>query len=81
MNGNHEIRWFFNTLLKHKCRSTPENCPACLLLEKIYGLTLQVIFSTVLYPEIQIGARRQASSAKAAAVGHKTGREQDSRAR
>ena len=58
MDSNEEIRRFFDTLIQHECITTLADCPTCQLLQKIYSLTLQLIFSFVIYPEVRIAARR-----------------------
>ena len=62
MKCSDEIRWFFATLVDHKCRVDSGSCATCLLLEKIYDLTLQMIFSVVVYPDVPIAARQQAAA-------------------
>ena len=62
MKCTDEIRWFFSSLVEHKCSTDCGSCSTCLLLEKIYDLTLQVIFSVVVYPEVRIAARQNAAT-------------------
>jgi hypothetical protein len=79
MSANDEMRTYLELLADHERNCARQNCPFCLSAERVYELVRNLIFSGVIYPEVEIqrrrdfaraatppGATREASAKKAA---------------
>ena len=67
MKSNEEIRWFFIPWLNTPVFLSRAH-PTCKLLEKAYGHTLQLIFSTARYPDAAFAVRQGRTLHRAGAV-------------
>jgi hypothetical protein len=45
----HELRYYLETLLDHRCTSANGECPECQSLQRIYAFMQTEMFSTVIY--------------------------------
>ena len=63
MSANDEMRTYLELLVDHERTCTRQNCPFCWSAERVYGLVRNLIFSAVVYPEVEIQRRRDLAEA------------------
>ena len=58
MSANDEMRSYLELLADHERNCARQNCPFCGSAERVYELVRNLIFSGVIYPEVEIQRRR-----------------------
>jgi hypothetical protein len=58
MSANDEIRTYLELLADHERNCARQNCPICWSAERVYESVRNMIFSGVIYPEVEIQRRR-----------------------
>jgi hypothetical protein len=58
MSANDEMRTYLELLADHERTCARQNCPFCWSAERVYELVRNLIFSGVIYPEVEIQRRR-----------------------
>jgi len=58
----HELRYYLEVLLDHRCSSANGDCPECQSLQRIYRFMQTELFSTVIYTETPLEHRQPTAS-------------------
>jgi hypothetical protein len=58
MSANDEMRTYLELLTDHERNCALQNCPICWSAERVYESVRNLIFSGVIYPEVEIQRRR-----------------------